>query len=70
MEITNLINRVAGNESPLKGEAVKAARHILDKNKVQEFMDYAFSYEGADKSWPDFRDCILDFFCGIQIQRV
>lgn len=59
----DLIKKIARNASPLKGEAVKAAKRILGANVIQEFIKYASSYEGADKSWNDFQDCLLDFSC-------
>lgn len=58
-----LIKKIAENASPLKGEAVKVAKRILEKGLVSEFMKYASSYEGADESWQDFQDCLLDFSC-------
>ena len=59
----DLIKKIAENASPLKGEAVKVAKWILEKGLVSEFLKHAHSYEGADESWQDFQDCLLDFSC-------
>ena len=59
----DLIKEIAENASPLKGEAVKVAKWISEKGLVSEFLKHAHSYEGADESWQDFQDCLLDFSC-------
>lgn len=64
----NLIEKVAGGETILKGEAVRIAKGIIEKGLQSKFKEFAFFYQGSENEIYDVQDCILDFgFTGAEI---
>lgn len=57
----NLIEKVAGGETILKGEAVRIANYIIEKGLQGKFNQFAFYYHGNGNEIYDIQDCLLDF---------